>query len=287
MTISRREWLFALPSLLFAAERTALLEVRGRGGRLIPVRSPSDWKKKTLLIRAAMEEVMGPLPRLPEHPPSFSVIEERPFDHYVRRKILYSAESDDPVPAFLLLPTKAGGRLPAMVCLHQTTKPGKEEPAGISGNPDLHYAHELAERGYVALAPDYPNFGEYRLNVYDRGYASATMKGIVNHMRAVDLLASIPQENLPIERTERRTHFFGVRICVVAAGTGAKEFLALGGISARGIERESEKKSGGADRPGQGSEPFNASADGVRALRNSSGFSARGVNRARRTAPLK
>jgi len=51
----------------------------------------------------------------------------------------------------------------------------------------------LAERGYVTLAPDYPNFGDYQLDVYKAGYASATMKGIWNHARAVDLLESLPQ----------------------------------------------------------------------------------------------
>jgi pimeloyl-ACP methyl ester carboxylesterase len=43
------------------------------------------------------------------------------------------------------------------------------------------------------IAPDYPNFGDYRVDVYAMGYASATMKGIVNHMRAVDVLTSLPE----------------------------------------------------------------------------------------------
>jgi len=85
------------------------------------------------------------------------------------------------------------GKRPAMLCLHQTIEIGKGEPAGLGGSADLHYARELAERGYVTLAPDYPNFGEYKLDVYGRGYVSATMKGIVNHMRAVDLLQSLSQ----------------------------------------------------------------------------------------------
>jgi pimeloyl-ACP methyl ester carboxylesterase len=50
----------------------------------------------------------------------------------------------------------------------------------------------LAERGYVVLAPDYPNFGDYHYDSYAHGYASATMKGIWNHIRAVDLLQSLP-----------------------------------------------------------------------------------------------
>ena len=51
----------------------------------------------------------------------------------------------------------------------------------------------LAERGYVTLAPDYLNSGDYKFDPYRNGYASATMKGIWNHMRAVDLLQSLPE----------------------------------------------------------------------------------------------
>jgi dienelactone hydrolase len=45
----------------------------------------------------------------------------------------------------------------------------------------------------VALAPDYPNFGTYKFDAYAAGYVSATMKGIWNHIRAVDLLESLPE----------------------------------------------------------------------------------------------
>ncbi len=56
-----------------------------------------------------------------------------------------------------------------MLCLHQTIAIGKDEPAGLGQNLDLAYARELAERGYVTLAPDYPNFGEYKIDVYCSG----------------------------------------------------------------------------------------------------------------------
>ena len=87
------------------------------------------------------------------------------------------------MPAWLLIPDgpEAAGagakpRRPAMLCLHQTVAIGKDEPIGLGGKPNLHYAMELARRGYVAIAPDYPGFGEYKIDVYKMGYASATMK---------------------------------------------------------------------------------------------------------------
>jgi dienelactone hydrolase len=52
---------------------------------------------------------------------------------------------------------------------------------------------ELAQRGYVTLCPDYPNYGQYKFDPYRHGYASATMKAIWNHMRAVDLLGSLAE----------------------------------------------------------------------------------------------
>ncbi|MCC7339231.1 MAG: alpha/beta fold hydrolase [Pirellulaceae bacterium] len=58
------------------------------------------------------------------------------------------------------------------------------------------YGHALAERGYVVIAPDYWYYGKYHggdYNPYQRGYASATMKGIWNHMLAIDLLETLPE----------------------------------------------------------------------------------------------
>lgn len=141
--------------------------------------------------RAAMERVMGPMPRVPSGAPRFEVLGEAGDGVMVRKKIRYEAEPGDWVPAWLFEPSRVGGRRRAAICLHQTTKIGKDEPAGLGGLANLHYARELAERGFVALAPDYPNFGDYRMDVYARGYASATMKGIVNHRRGVRLLERV------------------------------------------------------------------------------------------------
>ncbi len=139
----------------------------------------------------AMERVMGSMPKL-RQTVSWRVAGEWREEGYTRRRILFEAEPGDFVPAWLLLPDQPRPGRPAALCLHQTTRIGKDEPAGLGGKPALHYARELALRGYAALAPDYPNFGEYRCDPYARGYASATMKGIVNHARALRLLAALP-----------------------------------------------------------------------------------------------
>ena len=125
-------------------------------------------------------------------PLDLQVHDETRLEKHTRKTVSFAVEEGDRVPAFLLVPHGLKGRAPAMLCLHQTTKIGKMEPAGM-GIKNLAYAAELADRGFVTIAPDYPNYGDYKVDPYARGYASATMKGIWNHMRAVDLLQSLPE----------------------------------------------------------------------------------------------
>jgi dienelactone hydrolase len=146
---------------------------------------------------ASVIQVMGPLPQIDHRSPlNVRVLEEVKLPRYIRKKIIFSAEPGGIVHAWLLIP-HGTNKAPAALCLHQTTGIGKDEPAGLGGKANSHYAEELAERGYVALAPDYPSFGDdktdFQRDVYGRGYKSGSMKGIVNHIRAVDLLVSLPE----------------------------------------------------------------------------------------------
>ncbi len=192
-----KKWIWLAALVLLAAppaeDRFNLLTYLDGNGNLRQVRSRKDWGVRRSHIVANLERVMGKLPAGPAPTVEVQVFEEERLPLYVRKKIAYRSEGNDFVPAYLLIPHGRGKRLPAVVCLHQTTRIGKGEPAGIGGKPDLHYARELAERGYVAIAPDYPNFGDYRFDPYANGYSSATMKGIWNHMRAVDVLETLPE----------------------------------------------------------------------------------------------
>jgi len=161
--------------------------------QLATITSPRNWEKARERILRGMQMVMGPLPLHKNMPMDIRTLTTLETAVYKQIKIQYLAEPGDYVDAYLLIPARLRQKAPGLLCLHQTVKIGKEEPVGLGGNPNLHYAKELAERGYVCIVPDYPYLGENTFDPYQHGYLSCTMKGIVNHRRAVDVLLSLPQ----------------------------------------------------------------------------------------------
>jgi hypothetical protein len=176
-------------------DHTRLLVWKDAEGKEHPVRTAEDWAKRRAHILAHMQEVMGPLPDASKKVPLDVQIEKtEDAGKYIRKKLTLAVEKGDRLPAYLLIPKQHDQKLPAVLCLHPTSRDlGKGIPTGFGDKPDRHYAVHLAERGYVCLAPDYVNMGEYKFDAYKNGYASATMKGIWNHMRCVDLLQTLPE----------------------------------------------------------------------------------------------
>jgi dienelactone hydrolase len=182
------------PRLPVYPDHTKLLVVRDQAGKETPVKTPPDWQVRRAHIIGHLQAVMGPLPGGERRVPlDVKVVEEIDEPKFVRRKITFASEPEDRVPAWLLIPKGNSTARPAMLCLHQTVAIGKDESVGLGGKPNLRYARELAERGYVALCPDYPNFGEHKVDPYALGYESASMKAIWDNMRAIDLLTSLPE----------------------------------------------------------------------------------------------
>lgn len=175
-------------------DRSNLLVWKDDAGKAHPVTKPEEWLKRRRHILEGMQEVMGQLPSDKEKVPlDVKYLKEEATPKYVRKKLTFAVETGDRVPAWLLVPRDLKGKAPAVLCLHQTINIGKDEPVGLGKNQDLAYAHHLAERGYVALAPDYPSFGEYAYDFAKSKFASGSMKAIWNNMRAVDLLAALPE----------------------------------------------------------------------------------------------
>ena len=171
-----------------------LLVFHDNAGAPHAVTTEAQWAKRRAEILANMQKVMGELPdQVPRLPLDVKVSEEVQAPRFTRKKLTYVAEPGDRVPAYLFIPRSAGRRSPAVLCLHQTMPLGKAEPAGLGPSADMSYALELASRGYVVLAPDYPSFGEYSYDFRKSRHPSGTMKAIWNNIRAVDLLQSLPE----------------------------------------------------------------------------------------------
>ncbi len=165
-------------------------------GKRHSIQSPADLAARRAHILLGMQQAMGPLPSGEQRVPlRVELIDEVQTEKYVRRKITFASEPGDRVPAYVLIPNNLTAPAPAMLCLHQTTRSGKDEPVGLSGRATLHYAHELAELGFVCIVPDYPSFGEYPYDFKKQGghYASGSMKAIWNNHRAIDVLETMPE----------------------------------------------------------------------------------------------
>lgn len=177
------------------ADKKNLLFYSDAKGRLRPVRTPADWAVRVRHLRENMQLVMGELPAVSTEPMDLRVVEEVRLDRYTRQRVTFVPEKGDRVPAYLLIPHDRGTPRPGVICLPGSSKPGKDVPVGlVPDRPDQVWAHELAERRFVCLVLDYPltHTMEYKTDPYAMGYASATMKGIVNHRRGIDLLQSLP-----------------------------------------------------------------------------------------------
>jgi dienelactone hydrolase len=175
-----------------------LLTLRNSAGEERPLRAPHDLGLRREQVLQRMQQVMGPLPG-PEHRVSLEVrrdaVTQR--DGYQEVRLTYQSEVGDRVPAVLLVPDGLAGPAPAVLALHQTQDLGKGEVCGWGGKASMHYGRELAQRGFVVLAPDYPSFGEYAYDfparVGQSACQSGSMKAIWNNLRAVDLLESLPE----------------------------------------------------------------------------------------------
>jgi len=72
-------------------------------------------------------------------------------------------EADERIKCFVLVPKHIDRTVPAIFAHHQHASQfhlGKSEVVGLEGDPNQAYASELAERGYVVIAPDALGFEE-------------------------------------------------------------------------------------------------------------------------------
>jgi dienelactone hydrolase len=158
------------------------------------------WERKRKDIAARLFDVIGEAP-VQRRTRGIEKLEKVGFKAYCRERIRYMVGDGDPVSAYLLIPEKREDPAPAVLAMHQTVAVGKDEVVGLAGHEDFAYGHELAQRGYVVLAPDYLTAGERVYpgkEAFDSGpfyeqYPDWTMvgKNVMDSQAAVDVLNTV------------------------------------------------------------------------------------------------
>jgi Abhydrolase family len=177
-------------------------------------------------------QVLGPFPEasVPLEP-RVHVEEDR--GTYLRRKVSIQVQPGDRMPAYLLIPKRIEGRVPAVICFYGTTAgAGKDTTVGLSGarpgsppRRSLAFAFDVVEAGMVALAPDYLRDGE-RLPPSGRPYDTTAFyerfpdwsvhgKDVWDTMRAVDYLQTL--DVVDPQRIGMMGHSYGGHSTIFAA----------------------------------------------------------------------
>ncbi len=122
----------------------------------------AGWRER---VRARLSALLGEPPE--PIPLDAEVLATVDCGTYRRETVVFDVEPTMSVPAYLLVPHDRREPGPAVLALHGHG-PGKDEVCGVD-TPAVRaafeehrgdYAHALAERGYVVLAPDLRCFGE-------------------------------------------------------------------------------------------------------------------------------
>jgi hypothetical protein len=136
------------------AELTDLLESGKK--RITTVQA---WQARREEIKNLLYMFLGEPPKS-KPPLTAKITAETSLDGHILRKLVFQTEPNEFVPSYLLVPAKMRGKTPVIVCPHQTTQAGKQEPAGLSGNPQLQTALHLVQRGFVTFTYDAICFGD-------------------------------------------------------------------------------------------------------------------------------
>lgn len=118
-------------------------------------------------VRVRLHDLLGEWPQ--PVPLDIEVLEHDDAGPYRRERIVFDSEATMSVPAYLLVPHERTEPGPAVLAIHGHGA-GKSMVCGLDGGNDEQgaemreyhgdYAHQLACRGFVVLAPDLRGFGE-------------------------------------------------------------------------------------------------------------------------------
>ncbi len=168
-----------------------------------PPKSPAEFRARLLA------SLGGPWPKPCDLKPKLRETIVR--DGYRIESLTYEVEPGDRVPALLLVPdgVDSDHPAPAVAVWHQHNGQyhlGKNEPAGLAGNPMHHTGVALVREGFVVLCPDAlcfeerqdaqlkgANFERFEFLRYVVAGKCMAWKNILDMRRAVDYLCSRPE----------------------------------------------------------------------------------------------
>lgn len=129
-------------------------------------KTKSDFSKWQRKFKTEFHKMIGKFPEsVPLRP---KILERKEFKKYIREKVVFDSERFMSVPAWICIPRSRSRKekFPAVLCCHGHGH-GKDGFVGLdsngkSGKMDYskNLAIQLAENGYVVLAPDWRGFGE-------------------------------------------------------------------------------------------------------------------------------
>lgn len=125
-----------------------------------------SWRNKSL---PKLMDIIGSYPEKVDLEPCVEYSVED--GDLIRERVVFQSEKFMSVPCQVLRPKnmKPDGSNPAILCSHGHGPYGKDPVAGIKSNPDMihniermnyNYAQQMAEAGFLTIAPDLRVFGE-------------------------------------------------------------------------------------------------------------------------------
>jgi dienelactone hydrolase len=211
------------------------------------IHSVRQWEQQREDIIKRLFATIGSQP-VERNTRDLAFIREERMDGYLRHKISYQVGDGEMISAYLLRPERLVQPAPAVLALHQTVDSGKEEVAGLDGSSDFAYGHELAQRGYIILAPDhltageriYPGKGSFDSGPFYEKYPAWSMvgKNLEDSKSAVDVLWML--DEVDKERIGVIGHSHGGHNAIFAAALDERIKAAVSncGLSAFSDEEE-------------------------------------------------
>jgi pimeloyl-ACP methyl ester carboxylesterase len=179
---------------LFAQGTADILTYTNKKGKKESIRNTKDLAQKREQVLTRIQQVTGPLPDfINRYVPKAIFLDSMVNTVFTRYSIHLESFPGEVVPALLYVPNKPrdGTRGAAVLALHGTGAKGKYLVDSSEAGPNRATATELAYRGYIVMAPDYPGFGELAGHDFSKDrFESGMMQSVFNNMRCVDYLQS-------------------------------------------------------------------------------------------------